>query len=206
MPDYLVALQATQYPLTPKSKWKTLRHCLNVLIFGHVYNGTHGKKHDRRLMNQWFLWKGIYMDTPLAGFLCERQLDKVIGKKHKPWNQQCQFLSVYVYDINMAGEKDNLKPMWKHVDLETPTSFLDRFVAVLNANVNRRTVSLTSTEHCAGHECPQEQLKSCQIQGRRTKKVIAWFYDLAGHAHKCVERYCELANNNIEQFVSTIIS
>ena len=36
--------------------------------------------------------------------------------------------------------------------------------------------------------------------GRGNEQVIAWSYDMAGHGHKCVERYCELANKNIEQF------
>ena len=39
------------------------------------------------------------------------------------------FLSVYVDDINLAGKKQNLDPMWKvlnkEVDLGEPTSFLD---------------------------------------------------------------------------------
>ena len=29
--------------------------------------------------------------------------------------------------------------------------------------------------------------------------MSAWSFDMAGHAHRCVERYCELANKNIEQ-------
>ena len=39
------------------------------------------------------------------------------------------FLSVYAYDINVAGKKQNMAPMWKklmkNVDLDEPTSFLD---------------------------------------------------------------------------------
>ena len=39
------------------------------------------------------------------------------------------FLSVYVDDINLAGKKQNIGPMWKvlnkEVDLGEPTSFLD---------------------------------------------------------------------------------
>ena len=39
------------------------------------------------------------------------------------------FLSVHVDDINMAGKKQNLAPVWKklmkNVDIEEPTSFLD---------------------------------------------------------------------------------
>ena len=42
--------------------------------------------------------------------------------------KQGSFLSVYVDDIEMAGKKQNLSPMWKKlmklVDLGEPTSFL----------------------------------------------------------------------------------
>ena len=30
--------------------------------------------------------------------------------------------------------------------------------------------------------------------GRRHAKTVSWSYDVEGHARKCVERYCELAN------------
>ena len=43
--------------------------------------------------------------------------------------KQGLFLSVYVDDINMAGKKQNMAPMWaklmKNVDINEPTSFLD---------------------------------------------------------------------------------
>ena len=40
-----------------------------------------------------------------------------------------------------------------------------------------------------------------QIPGweRSHADTIAWSYDMEGHAKKCVERYCELANKNIQQ-------
>ena len=31
-------------------------------------------------------------------------------------------------------------------------------------------------------------------------KTVAWSYDMEGHARKCVERYCDLANKKTEQF------
>ena len=42
--------------------------------------------------------------------------------------------------------------------------------------------------------------------GRGNEQVIAWSYDMAGHAHECAEWYCLLANINIEQLykVSTL--
>ena len=30
-------------------------------------------------------------------------------------------------------------------------------------------------------------------------RVSSWSYDMAGHAKKCVERYCELANKTTQQ-------
>ena len=32
-----------------------------------------------------------------------------------------------------------------------------------------------------------------------TNTISSWSYDMEGHAKKSVERYCELANKNIEQ-------
>ena len=34
--------------------------------------------------------------------------------------------------------------------------------------------------------------------GKANARVVAWSCDMARHAKKCVERYCELANKNIE--------
>ena len=30
-------------------------------------------------------------------------------------------------------------------------------------------------------------------------RISSWSYDMAGHAKKCVERYCELANKTTQQ-------
>ena len=30
-------------------------------------------------------------------------------------------------------------------------------------------------------------------------RICSWSYDMAGHAKKCVERYCELANKTTQQ-------
>ena len=76
---------------------------------------------------------------PLAGLLWERQIEKVLLEHgwEKVLNRECLFvhrarglfLSVYVDDIKMAGETENLRPTWKilmkGVDLGEPTSFLD---------------------------------------------------------------------------------
>ena len=76
---------------------------------------------------------------PLAGLLWERQFQKILLKDgwEKVSNLECffvhrekeLFLSVYVDDIKLAGEKQNINPMWKvlnkEVDLGGTTSVLD---------------------------------------------------------------------------------
>ena len=84
------------------------------------------------------------MIQSLAGLLWERQFEKVLLEHgwEKVLNEECLFvsrakglfLSVFVYDIKMAGETENMKPTWKilieNVDLEEPTSFLDHVFLV----------------------------------------------------------------------------
>ena len=76
---------------------------------------------------------------PLAGLLWERLFEKILLKygweKVSNWEwffvhrEKGLFLSVYVDDLNLAGKKQNIDPMWKvlnkEVDLGEPTSFLD---------------------------------------------------------------------------------
>ena len=108
---------------------------------------------------------------------------------------------MYVDDIKLAGKKQNIHPMWKllnkEVDLGQPTSFLDH-------------------EHlgCTQRQCEirdivdnyRTMLESRISAGRAEKlpyyenfRFSSWSYDTEGHAKKCVERYCELANKTTQQ-------
>ena len=59
---------------------------------------------------------------PLAGLLCERQIEKIIlkirlgeGFQLECFFVHCEkglFFSVYVDDINLAGKKQNIDPTW----------------------------------------------------------------------------------------------
>ena len=118
--------------------------------------------------------------------------------------KQGLFLSEKVDDIKMAGKKQNITPMWKklmkNVDLEEPTSFLDH--AYLGC----------TQRECKPNETTIEQytimFESCVSAGATEKlpgwkkphvKTVAWSNDVDGHARKCVERFCELANKKVEQ-------
>ena len=112
------------------------------------------------------------------------------------------FLSVYVDDIKLAGKKRNLDPMRKllskEVELGEPTSFLDHVYlgcTQRQCQINKDIVVNYRT------------MFESRISAERTEKlpfhqnlrISSWSYDMAGHAKKCVERYCELANMTTQQ-------
>ena len=123
------------------------------------------------------------------------------GKKVQNWEclfvhgRRTLFLSVSVDDIKMAGKKQNLAPMWKklmkNVDIEKPTSFLDHVYL-----------------GCAQRECKTKRENYWAKQQDVWIPYFCWSnreitsmgpHDMEGHARKCVERYCELANKKTEQ-------
>ena len=56
---------------------------------------------------------------------------------------------------------------------------------------------MTITEPCLNPEFLQEQLKN--FHAGKIFESLRGSYDLEGHAKKCVERYCELANRTTQQ-------
>ena len=151
---------------------------------------------------------------PFAGLSWERQFEKVLLKNG--WEQvpnwelfvnrkrKGLFLSVSVDDIKMAGKKHNLdtmrKILVKEVDLGEPTSFLDRVYLgctqreckTIKGIVDKYRDLFQSIMPAGGIEkLPYSEISEANI--------YSWFCDLEGHAKKCVERYCELANKSIQQ-------
>ena len=112
------------------------------------------------------------------------------------------FLSVFVDDIKLAGTKQNLDPMWKvlnkEVDLGEPTSFLDhvylgctqRQCEISKDIVDNYRTMFESRTSAGGTE---------KLPCSDNLRISSWSYDMEGHAKKCVERYCELANRTTQQ-------
>ena len=102
-------------------------------------------------------------------------------------NQQL-FLSENVDHIKVAGKKQNMAPMWKkllkNVDLDQPTTIPDHVYlgcSQREGKPNENIVDAGATE-----KLPKwEKLHATTVAGS---------YDMEGHAKKCVEKYCELAN------------
>ena len=112
------------------------------------------------------------------------------------------FLSVYVDDIKLSGKKHNIDPMWKVLNKEVnsgePTSFLyhvylgctQRQCEVSKDIVHNYRTMFESRISVEGSE---------KLQFPQNIRISSWSYDMVGHAKKCVERYCELANKTTQQ-------
>ena len=112
------------------------------------------------------------------------------------------FLSVYVDGIKLAGKKQNLEPMWKllnkEVDLGEPTSFLD--YAYLECTQKQCEISKDIVDNYRTmFESRISAVGAEKLPSPQNLRISSWSYDMEGHAKKCVERYCELANKTTQQ-------
>ena len=104
------------------------------------------------------------------------------------------FLSVFVDDIKLAGKKQNLDPMWKvlnkEVDLGEPTSFLDHE----NLGCTQRQCEIsknTVDNYRTIFEARISVVRVEKLPFPQNLRISSWSYEMAGHAKKCLERYCE---------------
>ena len=88
----------------------------------------------------------------------------------------------------------------KLVDLGEPTPFLDHVYlgctqreCKSNESIFEVFKKMFASRTSAG---ATEKLLRCD---KSHSKAVAWSYDMEGHAKKCVERYCEVANKKVEQ-------
>ena len=109
---------------------------------------------------------------------------------------------MYVDDIKLAGKKQNLDPMWKvlnkEVDLGEPTSFLDH-VYLGCTQRQCQTSKDTVDNYRTMFESRISAGRAEKLPFPQNLRISSWSYDMAGHAKKCVERYCELANKTTQQ-------
>ena len=154
---------------------------------------------------------------PLAGPLWERQFEKISLKhgweKVPIWEclfvhrQKGLFLSVCVDDIKLAGKKQNINLMWKllikEVVLGEPTSFFDHiYLGCTQGQCEISKDLWTITEPCSNREFSAGGTEKHPYS--ENFRISSWSYDMEGHAKKCVERYCELANKTTQLYkVST---
>ena len=150
---------------------------------------------------------------PLAGLLWERQFGEIllftvgrrfpIGNAYSYTVKKGLFLSVYVDDITLVGKKQTIVPMWKvlnkEFDLGEPTSFLDH--VYLGCTQRQCEVS---QKYCGQlqNPCLNREFLRGDWKNYHSLKIFVLLhgpYDMEGHAKKCVERFCELANKTTQQ-------
>ena len=112
------------------------------------------------------------------------------------------YSNLCVDDIKLAGKKQNLDPMWKllnkEVNLGEPTSFLGH--VYLGCTQRQCEISKDTVDNYG-------TMFESRISAGATEKlpcsenlcISSWSYDMEGHAKKCVERHCELANRTTQQ-------
>ena len=111
----------------------------------------------------------------------------------------------------MAGKTENMKPTWKillkGVDLGEPTSFLDHenlgctpTECTISNDIETNYRDMFDARISAG---ATEKLPT-RASGKPDAEIISsWSYDMEGHAKKCVERSCELANKATQQYTQS---
>ena len=92
-------------------------------------------------------------------------------------------MSVYVDAIKMAGKKHNMAPMWKmmkNVDIDEPTSFLDREHLGCTQRELKPNQSIID-EHRNMFESRISAGATEKLPITSQAKTVAWSYDMEGH-------------------------
>ena len=172
----------------------------NVQTFGFVYHDTSGQNHGPVWKIQSFLLNEICMVILWQDCYGKGHLRKSCLFVHR---EKGLFLSVYVDDKKIGWKETKTlircgKYSIKKLIWEKPTSFLghenlgctQRQCEISKDIVDNYRTTFESRISAGATEklpCPENI------------RISSWSYDMEGHAKKCVERYCELANRTTQQ-------
>ena len=92
-----------------------------------------------------------------------------------------------------CGNYSTKKSIWENQHL----SWITYTWAALKDNVKQAKILWTITEPCLNREFPRGGVDKLPFP--QNFRISSWSYDMAGHAKKCVDRYCELANKTTQQ-------
>ena len=100
----------------------------------------------------------------------------------------------------------NVEILMKNVDLWEPTSFLDN--VFLGCTQRERRTSKDTVDNdwnMFKSRISAGAFEKMLVSGKPDANIISpWSYDMEGHAKKCVERCCELANKTTQQFFKVL--
>ena len=92
-----------------------------------------------------------------------------------------------------CGKYSTKRSIWENQHL----SWIMYTWVALNDNVKCAKILWTITEPCLNREFLR--VGSEKLPYPQNLRISSWSFDMAGHAKKCVERYCELANRTTQQ-------
>ena len=92
-----------------------------------------------------------------------------------------------------CGKYSIKKSIWENQHLSLIMYTWD----ALNVNAKEAKILWTITEPCSNREFQREGTE--KLPCSENLRISSWSYDMEGHAKKCVERYCELANKTTQQ-------
>ena len=180
-------------------------------IFGYVYHDTHGQIHGPVWKTQWFLLNDICMVIPWQDCYGKGNLRKSY------WNtvgRRFPVVNAYSYTV----KKDySYLCIWMTSNWFESNKMLIRCGKYWRRSWFGRTNIIrwprifgmcSKTVWNKKWYCWQLHSHVCfaNFRGRNRKipcsenlRISSWSYDMEGHAKKCVERYCELANKTTQQ-------
>ena len=111
---------------------------------------------------------------------------------------------MYVDDIKLAGKKQNINLTWKilmkEVDLGEPTSFVDHvYLGCTQRECETSKDIVDNFRNMFESRISAGAKEKLLCWGKLDADVSSWSYEMEGHAKKCVERKCELANKMTRQ-------
>ena len=88
----------------------------------------------------------------------------------------------------------------KDFDLEEPTSFLDHvYLGCTQRECQTSKDTVDNNRSMFESRISAGAVEKLPSTGKLDATISSWSYDMEGHAQKCVERYCELANKTSQQ-------
>ena len=131
------------------------------------------------------MWKAIW-ESSIRAWL--RKSSELGGLIRAPWEKDYA-LSVYVDDIKLDGQKQNLDPMWKILNKEDglgePTSFLD--YVYLGCNQSQCETSMDIVDN---HRTMVESRISARAMKKTTKLGNTEYFDVVLRYGRSCQKVC----------------
>ena len=185
---------------------------LNVLMYGYVSHNTNGRNHGQKWrsrdtswtklwrssiikIDMWktsgrsFIWTSVGQNTVLGMSFCSLET-KIILVGIRGWHENVWKHAEYGSHMEVMIEK---KRYWR-THVISWSCMLGMYSAWMQTEWNNcRTIyeDVWITYFCWSN-------RKITVWEKPHAQTVAWSYDMEGHAQKCVDRSCELANKEVE--------